>query len=640
MVSDTLYFRGGVRRRLNAVPLAGSPIPLPPPDDEPSDSPSASHHHKLRRMSSIVKSSYAILDSMTVRGAASDDIVIDQRRRLIIEDHDEMETEPLVSSLERSVQILRSRRKSSQGASARMSDEEALTALEDEAHESEKSCREASVEFLMIVLYLSIFSVLGESLRVFLGRLFGQECSIDAETPDSTTWLYSVVIKLNSCVTSDGAVPQPQPGGALFSDLPANMLGCFIMGLMQPAQDLSLLSNAPIAFLSTRHWFQYCPIVHLGLRTGFCGALTTLASWNTQMVAMISGSLVSGDTKTQTISALFGYVLGLEAALASLSFGQTVAIWLHRRGNPHLAREEDIVMFAYSKADAATAHTTGNIKRALPDYERRFLASLLPKEQHAWAKQNISALEDLERWKISTDEYRTAVEEVDDEVLTMLHEIEQKVLVEECETLPENMLSVAERCGWDVESLQKFAKDVHGTLNKSEVDEEKIESPSLVWTLIIPMTTAFGLVLLFGILAFKADSTGRYTARFYSASFAPFGTILRWKLSSLNGSLAGSKWEWLPVGTFMANLIASTCSAMTAGLSDSSLDFDQMTLHVLSATKTGFAGSLSTVSTFVVEGSMLQKSFPHHSKAHLYMAVTLVSNCIAGLIIYDSLARL
>ena len=55
-----------------------------------------------------------------------------------------------------------------------------------------------------------------------------------------------------------------------------------------------------------------------------------------------------------------------------------------------------------------------------------------------------------------------------------------------------------------------------------------------------------------------------------SSIFAPFGALLRWKLSSLNNeSTMPSKWYWFPLGTFTANMIASIISiSMQTSLSN------------------------------------------------------------------------
>lgn len=67
----------------------------------------------------------------------------------------------------------------------------------------------------------------------------------------------------------------------------------------------------------------------LGLRDGFCGALSSFSSWNSSMVALIK----NGDIG----SAIVGYMLGLQLPIISYRFGQHLAVyifvWRCRRKN-------------------------------------------------------------------------------------------------------------------------------------------------------------------------------------------------------------------------------------------------------------------------------------------------------------------
>jgi fluoride ion exporter CrcB/FEX len=60
----------------------------------------------------------------------------------------------------------------------------------------------------------------------------------------------------------------------------------------------------------------------MALKVGFCGCLTTFASWNTQMVVMLDGT----DTVlgSQVVAALCGYLVGLSTSVAAFVFGRHV----------------------------------------------------------------------------------------------------------------------------------------------------------------------------------------------------------------------------------------------------------------------------------------------------------------------------
>ena len=130
-----------------------------------------------------------------------------------------------------------------------------------------------------------------------------------------------------------------------------------------------------------------------------------------------------------------------------------------------------------------------------------------------------------------------------------------------------------------------------------------------------------------------------YRQMWCSALLAPLGTIMRWRLARLNGRLQ-DHWHWFPVGTFRANIIACLVSAIVSGLLQSSQAWSPWGSTILYAIQSGFAGSMSTVSSFVVEANMLQKSFPHHAKAFLYMGSTLLLACALGLVVYIPIVRL
>ena len=71
------------------------------------------------------------------------------------------------------------------------------------------------------VLYISTFAVIGTVLRSYIGRFFGLDCIRDEQDDDSHTDFLTSLSK-HICITSDG---KTQRGGAIFIDLPANMLG-------------------------------------------------------------------------------------------------------------------------------------------------------------------------------------------------------------------------------------------------------------------------------------------------------------------------------------------------------------------------------------------------------------------------------
>ena len=167
-------------------------------------------------------------------------------------------------------------------------------------------------------LYISAFGVFGSILRIYLGRFFGLDCQ-NAVSDDWFTRISDAI-----CVTTNGKTDQT--GGALFTDLPANMVGCLVMGLLSPSIMNQIVVH-PIAWFRQDHPLQRHPAFAMALKVGFCGCLTTFASWNTQMVVMLDGT----DTVlgSQVAPALVGYVVGMCTSIASFVCGRHVYdVWV------------------------------------------------------------------------------------------------------------------------------------------------------------------------------------------------------------------------------------------------------------------------------------------------------------------------
>jgi len=435
----------------------------------------------------------------------------------------------------------------------------------------------------MTIAALSVFSILGNSFRVFLESLFGASCQ--SQTP---YWLYWFSEKLNLCITS--------PQSALIYDLPVNMIGCFIMGMFQPCQDIGLQSSVPIAFLSTNHWFQTSQVLHIAIRTGFCGSLTTFASWNTSMLQLI--------TSKEILMALFGYVVNFELAVSSLSGGQKISIWIHRYVNPDLANAEDVTGFfnvspINQKINQQVMQNVYRKNHSLPDFERRFLDGLLSEQEVDQARRQIDALDALDKWKRTTQDHRNhrrTVSKTSESLLT-LQEIERNVILEHKDP-SDSVMCAAREYGWDVDALKQWAeqaivnsdvtqKDQDNDANESdEVEEGNMEKTIPVTgtshaamnegktmrLLIFLALLALGVMTYFGYFSFRGNQTAFYQSLWLSTFMAPLGTILRWYLSRLNGTLKG-RWNWFPMGTFLANISGSIVSALVVGLSVHSPSF-------------------------------------------------------------------
>ena len=89
-------------------------------------------------------------------------------------------------------------------------------------------------------------------------------------------------------------------------------------------------------------------------------------------------------------------------------------------------------------------------------------------------------------------------------------------------------------------------------------------------------------------------------------------------------------------------VISIACAAIIARLNASNHDGQFMwTIHWLAAAKTGFAGSLSTVSTFVKEIVDINERYSGRKARYIYYGIgTIICCCLLSLSIYSPLVRL
>ncbi|CAI5978991.1 unnamed protein product [Closterium sp. NIES-65] len=163
-----------------------------------------------------------------------------------------------------------------------------------------------------VLVHLATFAIIGVLIRYGLEVLFGQE--VAHVTDDEQT---------------------------VFIDLPANIAGSFIMGMVGVA--------------AKRHIAAYSEHLAIGLSTGLCGCITTFASWNQRMLAILASGL--------WVRALAGYIVGAALPFVSLMAGIDLADgikWQIKRAN-----------------DRRTAHGKPPLRAPRGDHFDRRWASLL-----------------------------------------------------------------------------------------------------------------------------------------------------------------------------------------------------------------------------------------------------------------------
>jgi len=548
----------------------------------------------------------------------------------------------------------------------------------------------AALQFLSTnlpaLLSLSLFSYGGQFLRWTCEQVF-----------DATT-------------TSSGT--DSDTGGAFFTDLPANVMGCFLMGLLvagDATQAKVVAVDLPMACLGRSNPFQRWKMTHLGLRTGFCGALGTFASWNTQMVIMLCGGKGTELGYSQWVSVLWGYLVGWMIAIESFRLGRDCAHAWSRHNNPDLAKEADVIQEKEELGEVV------HVNRKLPDFERRFLhdimirdaddndeqeelVSIPPQQQQPTTLENgsnsnnkgdannprklfrrKSSLTDdygsvnfslmrttsqrglfpkrhktinlkrygddgyhekyhehvylLQQWKDSTESHRTPGSRYAQE----LHEIEVALLVRHQELCRQDLLQIIREAGWNYGALKSWHELVN---NNDDVDKEQAEKGEKMYANagelllhLLAFISTTGL-LIWGAFHFDDESDHpNYRPPFLAALLSPSGTILRWLLSKCNGTI--KRWEWLPIGTLAANLLACVISVLMSAISlHADGTIPPLAAAWMTAIKSGFAGSLSTVSTFAAETVGLFRALPRYFWGYYYSFGSIVVAAIVGVAAY------
>lgn len=159
---------------------------------------------------------------------------------------------------------------------------------------------------ILTVLYIAAFAQLGVLTREYLDKLFQDGCE--------KNW--------GLCLTSEGKLQRSL--GSYYTDLPSNILGSFIMGVVGTSAIVGLSDKKAIAILPASSMIQDNAPLLAGIRTGFCGSLTTFSAWQLQNVLLLVGG--RGRDGGQWAQALWSVVIGMMTALAALVSGHHVAI--------------------------------------------------------------------------------------------------------------------------------------------------------------------------------------------------------------------------------------------------------------------------------------------------------------------------
>jgi fluoride ion exporter CrcB/FEX len=356
------------------------------------------------------------------------------------------------------------------------------------------------------------------------------------------------------------------------------------------------------------------------------------------MVIMMVGEGITHMPATQVFKALFGYLIGLETALGSYVFGRTVASWLHNWRNPVLAQEREAMKLRKSHGIF--------INHTLPEFERRYLpelpmAGVVPKDDD----DNIPpALSSLARWRASTKESRR----LESDSANVLKEVETAVFFDK-RPIFSDMEEVARKHNWDIDALKEWVSSSPIELLDDEGGQPLLSSDGVrrlvnedgsIWLTLPVAASVLGILLVILAIALVVlDGQNKYSitdrTMIYAMLFAAPGVLLRWKLGGLlNGKLPVAGYSWFPAGTLAANVIACMVSISTIAieylLSDST---GFWTIGTVRAIRVGFAGCLSTVSTFISEVHNLTHK-GKQDRGYKYIIASLAMSAVLSIFIF------
>ena len=303
----------------------------------------------------------------------------------------------------------------------------------------------------------------------------------------------------------------------------------------------------------------------LGLRVGFCGALSTFASWNSDMVNLLR----SGEIH-MTIA---GYIIGISLPMVFYRLGQHLAlfifIWRCRR---ETRRDE--------KRGYGIRIQTHDDDFYMDDYS-------------------------FDNMDVRANQTRSTIGSTSSE-----------------ESVGSANNSEGQNDKTSIPPVSSEIPHSYGNTNTKMAPLSR-DTPSIraIATAIAAMT----LMLIFSSLLFFQ---GNKTVQRYCISllFSPFGVLARWKICQ--------KWNPVmpnfPLGTFTCNILGCALSGSLGSLLAGNPDPEESI--VLISMISGFAGSLSTLASFLVE--VLNRIDPilFQLDGAQYALVTVVWGMLIGLI--------
>ncbi|GLC49511.1 hypothetical protein PLESTB_000227100 [Pleodorina starrii] len=427
-------------------------------------------------------------------------------------------------------------------------------------------------------------------------------------------------------------------GDTLFYDFPANVLGSFFIGLLSTGANLAALypspcattgiSALPLAFAPRGSTLQNHGELHLGLRTGYCGSLTTFSSWLLQVVVLMVGrAMPPGKLRgTHWVQALWAIYLGMAGPLLGLVVGQHTAIaaaaaWeaAGRQRQQQPKRDGELSAQATGTATVAAG--------AVPASKSAAQAAGPGGKTAAEAADSDSAAEPAGQAAPACTGTCSGTGDIPSVVLEMA----------DGDLRPVSTTASASATATAISPHVPSPPPPPLQAPPRSSSRRSIAVSVRDGELLIDLAAGCVLCTLTGVsLAYAyADRTPPHAPDrqfwWWSILLGPAGCFARWHLSRLNGLREGA---WLQYGTFAANVLGCVlvfvCEALLFRLGGSLGGGSQRV--ALQGLMVGTAGCLTTVSTYVVEIQKLALTSP--LAAYKYFLVSTVVPVSLGLLVY------
>ena len=362
---------------------------------------------------------------------------------------------------------------------------------------------------------------------------------------------------------------------AIFTNLIGNMIGCFTIGFLSTGGAFGDVIDRNLAIApSSWRCIQENKELQLGLRTGFCGSLTTFASWNHAMLL-----LFLTDSKQGTANALFGYLIGILLCLISVFIGEYLALV--------------VVIYFTPPADSRYRLLNGEKNEPL-------LFGIREDSSEQFNNLENQGSSSGDKFTSSFDYSLTERKSEGGN--------DESTKNEDGVDLGQSTSSLV-----TVKCLHIF---VHFSL---------LACFTIVLFLFVTLPRASSTV--------KAAWWSLDRTQYLSLLVAPLGAFARYELSN---NLNAWRSDFF-VGTFAANLIACILDSIVYGIRDSKNggNGSDMTM-IYSAIGSGIGGCCSTVSTFMTDTIKLipEHKYELPRSATRYVSVTIVTCCCSSLLIY------